>query len=71
LLQAGLTLVSSAVVRYQQQFQPTNKAKPKFLSSTLKTLLSSSSVRDVINIPPAAIPIRWAQAMRLYSLEIG
>jgi hypothetical protein len=29
LLQVGLMLVSSAVVRYQQQFQPTNKAKAK------------------------------------------
>ncbi len=36
LLQVGLTEVQSAVVRYQQQFRLTNKAKQKFLSSSIK-----------------------------------
>jgi hypothetical protein len=47
LLQVGLAMVSSAVVRYQQQFQPTSEAKQKFLSSTFKSLLSYSSGREI------------------------
>jgi hypothetical protein len=34
LLQVGLDVVSSTVVRYQHQFQRTNKAKQKFLPSS-------------------------------------
>jgi hypothetical protein len=42
----GQTEVQSAAALYQQQFQPTNKAKQKFLSSSFKTLLSFSSRQD-------------------------
>jgi len=49
LLQVGQDVETSAANRYQQQFQPTNKAKQKFLSSSFKTKPSCSSGRDVIN----------------------
>jgi hypothetical protein len=43
----GLDVETSAVVLYKQQFQPTNKAKQKFLSSSFKSLLSYSSGLDI------------------------
>ena len=46
LLQVGLTAVQSAVVLYQQQFQPTNKAQQKDFAPSPKTVPFVSKVLE-------------------------
>jgi hypothetical protein len=57
----GWTLKNSAVVRYQQQFQPMNKAEQKFISSSLKQIQAAVPGGTFNEFPTCSNTQRWWQ----------